>query len=318
MTGGAIFWPSSRNQRVGRLTLTTGTIAVATHHKLLGFAFNTREAETIHRVDMLNALRERRTIRRSVYELLETIYFHAGADRGDRIETTISALADTLTRDRKTVRSAVADAVADGFLIVVGESTPRHPSRVFQIDWIGIYEAVYGRAPREEQTVESPESSRDTVGKSAGSSPRVSRTHPYMVSNEKHVGNVDRLKQGGGWGRRLTSDDLRSRDRVNTLWRHAVSRRWIKDTERNRLGFFACAAQARAGKKPGALFTHLVKTQAWLQTGRISEESDERARRALVVLDRECRESERKKPAAAVSAVADFLDVDADASQLKG
>lgn len=94
-------------------------------------------------------------------------------------------------------------------------------------------------------------------------------------------------RTAGGWPLRITAQVLRDPGKVDALYRHAVSRGWITDSEATHRGFAAAAEQAATkGRDPGRLFTALVKRRAWEQDARDggvtqwAEEQSQRRRRA--------------------------------------
>ena len=66
-----------------------------------------------------------------------------------------------------------------------------------------------------------------------------------------------------GWPEEITGETLRDPVVVDRLYRHAIERKWIDESDATRLDFFATAVAARDGHTPGRLFTYLVKKKAW-------------------------------------------------------
>jgi len=84
----------------------------------------------------------------------------------------------------------------------------------------------------------------------------------------------------GGWPEQITGETLRDPVAVARLYRHAIERKWIQDSDATRLGSFTTAVAARDGHTPGGLFTSLVKKKAW-QTGSITQRHEAAAREML-------------------------------------
>ena len=89
---------------------------------------------------------------------------------------------------------------------------------------------------------------------------------------------------GSAWPQRITAEDLREPERIERLYRAAVSRGWIAAGEVLRLAAYTLARHCvMTGKNPGGMFSANLRCGRWYGTA----VDEEWARSAIASLDRE-------------------------------
>jgi len=116
--------------------------------------------------------------------------------------------------------------------------------------------------------------------------PETKRTLPTGVQEPEAAGRRTLVSAGKSQKhaapnlRHIEADDLRDDERLRRLLRQALGRRWLSDSEADRLRCFAAAEHAlRVGtRNPAGLFAWLLQRRCW---SFITGEDEERARRRL-------------------------------------
>lgn len=104
----------------------------------------------------------------------------------------------------------------------------------------------------------------------------------YVSRNQKTSSGVSTKQEGGGEPdiRNIRQEDLESFSRTETLYRQAVEKKWVKDSESTFQNWVAAACKAKriqAGDRV-KIFVGIVKKGLW---NYIAQEDEERARAAL-------------------------------------
>lgn len=265
-------------------------------------AFESAEREFAYRSALLQALPVHATVRR----VLAAIYQSTTEAKGVTARVSITSIARAVILSDKTVRRAVQKAEDAGWLTVTRVFTE---SSLYVIEWTTIFREVGSlvRVQTEQKGTPSvgggglPSREGGDSHRGRGGTPIVGDPYPlrkedfYRSSDPKGFqGNADsgngtavisvkRSAGGSSWPVAITKPQLLDAAFVEVLWQHALSKGWVRETDMERLGFFAAAVQS-SGKKvtsPGGCLTYLVKRKAWNDVKGITGASEEIARGML-------------------------------------
>lgn len=207
----------------------------------------------------------------AIGHLLRCMYYRAGECKARGL-CKASWIAETLELDERTVKAARSTLIRDG--VMVREATPQRVMNrwgvavIFNLEWSQVGQGTVPGSPPPGRlsTTETPPPKRtgNSLTRSENQKPGV--PVPPGVCGRR--GKVPRLSA-------VVPEDLRSRSRLETLWREAVGKGLLGPSEADRLRFMAAALHARrvADRNESGLFAAVVRRGLWYMVSQCDEEA---------------------------------------------